>query len=284
MDGPTATSGLPRRRRALRLAHRLEVARHALQRPFEPEYRLLPALVDRRSTAIDVGGHAGWYAGRLAQLAGHVRVFEPNPELAATLAARLPRHCRVEPAALSDREAEAAVLVVPLGRDGTPGTNLAHLAEAQVLAPAVRTVTLPTIERRLDGYLEALRRVTLVKIDVEGHERAVIRGGSTLIARDRPGLIVEIEHRHDPDCADTFTLLSELGYVAFHVAGGAVEPANAAVALGQTSDGYGIRMRGGPAEAYPNNFVFVHRDDAPRRLPRLRAILRAGGARGRVGR
>ena len=47
----------------------------------EPEFRLLPFLVDRRRNAIDVGANKGTYTYALARLAKHVWAFEPNPKM-----------------------------------------------------------------------------------------------------------------------------------------------------------------------------------------------------------
>lgn len=49
--------------------------------------------------------------------------------------------------------------------------------------------------RRLDDY-DAMEPIGCIKIDVEGHEDAVLRGGRRLLFRDHPSLIVEIEERH----------------------------------------------------------------------------------------
>jgi len=43
-----------------------------------------------------------------------------------------------------------------------------------------------------------LPAVGFVKIDVEGHEEAVLKGGEKLLARDRPVYMIEIEERHNP--------------------------------------------------------------------------------------
>ena len=48
--------------------------------------------------------------------------------------------------------------------------------------------------RRLDDL--ALGDVGFVKIDVEGHELAVLRGAAETLQRNRPPLLVEAEERH----------------------------------------------------------------------------------------
>jgi FkbM family methyltransferase len=48
--------------------------------------------------------------------------------------------------------------------------------------------------RTLDAVLQELTidTVTVLKVDVEGHDEAVLRGASSLLERDRPAVVVEI--------------------------------------------------------------------------------------------
>ena len=48
----------------------------------EPELDLLPELVRRGSTAVDVGANQGFFSFALAQHAAQVVAFEPNPDYA----------------------------------------------------------------------------------------------------------------------------------------------------------------------------------------------------------
>lgn len=57
---------------------------------------------------------------------------------------------------------------------------------------------------------------TLVKIDVEGHELSVFRGGITFIKTHQPFIVCEID-KHDENVKQLSVLLKELAYVAFAV-------------------------------------------------------------------
>ena len=69
------------------------------------------------------------------------------------------------------------------------------------------------ITRTLDAWAEALgqRTIQLVKIDVEGHEHAVIEGGRKTIHQHRPFIIVEILGAAEVEAIDG--LLTECNYL-----------------------------------------------------------------------
>jgi hypothetical protein len=67
----------------------------------------------------------------------------------------------------------------------------------------------------LDAFFaECLRGPDFVKIDVEGHEQEVLRGGLETLRRHHPTLLVECEARHRPGkvANDVFLLLESIGY------------------------------------------------------------------------
>src|ERR1700738_2367763 len=69
----------------------------------EPEFRLLPFLVDRRRNAVDVGANKGTYTYALARLAKHVWAFEPNPKMFNILKRGAAANVTTAMLALSDR-------------------------------------------------------------------------------------------------------------------------------------------------------------------------------------
>jgi FkbM family methyltransferase len=205
----------------------------------EPELRLLPRLCPRDELALDIGANLGVYAWHLARLSAGVVAFEPQPGLAASLRDAFGDRVRVEQAALSDEDGEA-VLRVPSER---MMTGRATIEAANALDGFdTREVRVPT--RRLDGY--GLGRVGFMKIDVEGHELAVLRGADAVLRRDRPSLIVESEDRHRPGAvAELRRTLGEHGYRGFALCDGRLRDIGASAAAS--------------ADAAPNNFIFVAR-------------------------
>ncbi len=86
-------------------------------------------------------------------------------------------------------------------------------------AGAVEVVAVPM--RRLDDYANAVEPVGCIKIDVEGHEEAVLRGAAGILLRDHPSLIIEIEERHKTgSVAAVNHFLLGLGYRGFFYRGG----------------------------------------------------------------
>jgi FkbM family methyltransferase len=154
----------------------------------EPEVQsALGRLLRPGDTFLDVGASIGFYTilgGRLVGAAGRVIAFEPSPDAAA--AARVNAGLNgledvlVLEAALSDTDGEAF-----LERLGQPTATL-------VEEPSTTTVRVPTTT--LDAFLAAHPDLTptVVKIDVEGHEAAVLRGMRSTLAHVRPTVIVEM--------------------------------------------------------------------------------------------
>ena len=161
-------------------------------REAEIEMELLPALVDPRREAVDVGANVGHYALRLAALVPRVQAFEPHPRLAYVLRRAMPHRVEVHSIAISDT-CGRAVLTVPYFMRPTEG--MASLSEHSGLFAEARSLMRIRVERTTLDTL-ADRDIGFVKIDVEGHEMQVLRGADSLIQRQRPTFLVEVEERH----------------------------------------------------------------------------------------
>ena len=176
--------------------------------------------------------------------------FEPQPAFAGFLAEAFAGTVRIERMALS-AAAGAAVLRVPaLGAH----SGMATIETANDLGDAPCLV-LRVPCRPLDSF--ALPRIGFVKIDVEGHELAVLEGARELLERDRPNLLIEAEDRHRPGAvASIVAWLYDLGYAGWFLAGGRLHPI---AALGTGEPGREAAAR------RLFNFIFVHPARAARR-------------------
>jgi hypothetical protein len=87
--------------------------------------------------------------------------------------------------------------------------------------PEVVSFDVPTVA--LDD--EALGDVGFVKVDVEQHELAALRGMLGTIARRRPTLLVEVSPlRYERDLPDAFEFVTDLGYEGWFSYRGKREP------------------------------------------------------------
>jgi Methyltransferase FkbM domain len=112
--------------------------------------------------------------------------------------------------------------------------------------------------KRLDDL--RLGDVGLVKIDVEGHELAVLRGATDTLARNRAAVMVEAEERHHPNAVTAITeLLTGLGYEGYLDTGDGRRPVEEFdPARHQNPANIGGHEDGWAAHGlYVNNFVFV---------------------------
>ena len=226
---------------------RLELKRIVARelRSGEAGLKLLPLLVDPHRAALDIGANRGIWAHEMGRLTSAVLAFEPNPKLFTFLkrAARKPVLCR--PEALSDHNGEAELLVPGVkGRYSNQGASLNpdKVGDAAHLRVTVTTATLDSLDPPPVGFM---------KVDVEGHERAVLEGARGVISRDRPAMIVEIEERHTGrDLDGELDFVESLGYHTLVIAGGRlIERTRFDVDRDHRA------LAGKPG--YANNFVFL---------------------------
>jgi FkbM family methyltransferase len=189
----------------------------------EPELAVLPALCRRDALSLDIGANLGLYTCALLECSSGCVAFEPLPAMARLLRRSFRRardRFRLEQVALSDAVGKAE-LRAPRGTLGNSTIEPENLLRGPGNASGV---TVHEVETRcLDDY--ALENVAFIKIDVEGHEERVLRGGRKTLERHRPSLVVEIEERHKPgSVAAVRGLLGELGYEGFFLDEGRLRP------------------------------------------------------------
>jgi FkbM family methyltransferase len=219
------------------------------------EIAALAGAIRAGDAAVDVGANKGSYLPWLSRAAGSGRVvaFEPQPVLAAYLA----RACRaagltnvtVEAAGVSERAGNLE-LHVPGERGPSPG---ASFETAVAALSAGRDVTVPVVA--LDEYfLEEPRRIAAIKVDVEGHELAVLRGARKLVEKHGPLVVFECEARHvgEEGLRAALAFFAERGYQGSFVHRGRLLP------VGQFDPDVHQRRSEGrfwDAPGYCNNFV-----------------------------
>lgn len=192
--------------------------RHELTRG-ERELSLVPFLVQRDRIAVDAGANRGIWSEMMRRYARHVHAFEPNPKLYEELRRGAAKGVTPHRLALSN-ETGTAELRIPKRQQGYSNYG-ASLSEVAIGSSTYKSITVRTA--RLDDL--DLGDVGFIKIDVEGHESAVIDGAKETLRKYRPNLIVELEERHTH--RPIYDLLAEVnrhGYEAFALYRGAVRP------------------------------------------------------------
>jgi FkbM family methyltransferase len=242
------------------MSHRLRY----LYRVYRYRYRVDPAeirfLCERLrpgETAVDVGCFKGAYAywmRRCIGAEGEVVAFEPQPQQAAYLrgvvAAMKWRNVTIEAQGVSDVPGRLPLFQPPSGHEAT------FVARKAVDEPC-EAITVPVTT--LDAYFaDRPTRPAFIKIDVEGHESAVLAGGRATLAVSRPTLLIEIEARHraDGDVRPVFDFLASLGYEGSYFLNGQRRPIHEF----DPSRHQRIEPDGKLPPSYANNFAFEHPD------------------------
>ena len=189
-----------------------------------PDWHEMRFLLDHLrpgDTFVDVGANVGVYTLLAAALPG-VRcvAFEPSTESCARLVENVRLNglteVDVRRAAVGAESGEVAITVgrdsvnrvistVPRSGESEPDPLEGPQPDG---APAGRAEWVPLTT--LDEALAGVDRVTLVKIDVEGMEPAVLRGAREILRRHSPAMIIE---RNDPVALGQ--ALAEIGYASF---------------------------------------------------------------------
>jgi FkbM family methyltransferase len=175
----------------------------------------------RPGIIVDAGAHEGRLTRELAGLPdSRVIAFEPLPPAFARLrraVAELNAQVCLRQEALSDRVGSVTLVVPRVGGAaqeewGSIVKDYTGIMRDDPRVEAVDRWVVPTVT--LDSL--GLADVTAIKIDVEGAEEEVLRGGFGLLRSCRPILSVELEERHRPGSTrDVPDLLRPLGYAGF---------------------------------------------------------------------
>jgi FkbM family methyltransferase len=228
----------------------------------EPELPLLPALCRKDAVALDIGANEGFFAHHLLPLAQRVIAFEPLPQMLACLRENYAGKMEIHGVIISDHDGQGE-LRYPAGgymSATIAASNTAALESGRVVETVVAQM------KTLDSF--NLTNVGFVKIDVEGHEEAVLHGGLETLKREKPNLMIEIEERHAPGSLERVTtLLHDLGYSGFYLDGRQIlQIAHFDLDRDQ------VRQNGKTGK-YINNFLFFPSDRAAGILESARQYL-----------
>jgi FkbM family methyltransferase len=167
---------------------------------------------------IDVGANRGQILRDAVRFAPHARhvAFEPIPQLAAQIAQAFPDvDCRALALGAATDVSEFCYF---RKRDGWSGLRRSRQVSDGEGDPEYITVNVSTLDSELADVSPSV-----VKIDVEGGELAVLQGGLQLLVRARP--LVIFEHTGEASALygasadELWQLLSEQGYIIYSATG-----------------------------------------------------------------
>src|SRR4051794_20440051 len=165
----------------------------------EPEIALLPKILSKSEISLDIGANIGDYLDTLTSNSRRVIAFEPHPRCFARLNSIGIRNCTLVNLALSDHSGKATLRVPVDGRE-LPALGTIKVGDTLLEANAHDMRSYEIEVARLDDvigrYLATGEVIGFVKIDVEGHEHAVVEGATATIDRHRPVVMIETEFRH----------------------------------------------------------------------------------------
>jgi FkbM family methyltransferase len=145
---------------------------------------------------LDVGANVGMFsmvAARLVGKDGRVYAFEPSDRerqrLVANLTLNALQNVTVLPEAVADRQTSVQLRVGKFPNAGQ-NTTAATFAYPEVAIERIETVDAIT----LDDFVSTngLRRIDVIKLDIEGGEYAALAGAACVLAQFRPRLILEL--------------------------------------------------------------------------------------------
>lgn len=163
---------------------------------YEPkETRLISDLVKPQMITLDIGANIGYFTMLMAHLVGsqgRVHAFEPNPDVLRKLEGNIALNSAlrdgritVHGVALGMEEGEAEFFCPNPGYEGAGGLK------RTLRAPVAKVIRVPV--QTIDGFISArgIQKVDFIKMDIEGGELDVLRGGDRLLAELRPTILFE---------------------------------------------------------------------------------------------
>ncbi len=183
---------------------------------------VLRNLLSPGMVVIDAGANIGEItlaAAKMVGASGYVYAFEPLLEVADELSQNIRLNnftqVRIQKSGLSDETGDKEIYRASSDfYDGSKNEGLATLYPSEKRGEKAGVISLET----LDGFSERidLKRLNLIKMDIEGAELPALRGGIETLRRFMPYIIVEVQQETASqagyNAADILALLQPVGY------------------------------------------------------------------------
>jgi FkbM family methyltransferase len=219
--------------RALRRRYYLRVVENYAESDWEWSPFIKP-IVSPGSQVLDIGANVGYLSGLFARWVGPtgcVTSIEPIPAtydaLTSSMKQLYPDTVTTIQCCVSDAPGDVT-MSVPSYAGGGENYYESRIVEASATTGSnlftVQATTLDLLIPNLNLNLNP--NLSLIKIDVEGHELAVIRGGADYLSRQHPPLLIEVAGNPDEPGTSAsllFTTLKGWGYTPHLIRKGTLE-------------------------------------------------------------
>lgn len=173
---------------------------------------VLNRVLKKDSAAIDIGCHKGEILKEILRFApqGKHVAFEPIPEYLEYLKTEFAEKADIMPFALANETGTRKFQFVL----NAPAFSGLKKRDYLIKHPEIREIEVQV--RKLDDVLAAIEKIDLVKIDVEGGEFDVLKGGKEIFKKHRPVIVFEYGlgagNHYGTDPEDLYNFIStELG-------------------------------------------------------------------------
>ena len=195
----------------------------AIKKNEEEEIKLVKKYTTQDTDSLDIGVYRGIYAYEMSKYSKTVHAFEANPLIFNDLRVNLQKvkkNIIFYNYALSN-EAGNIKIKVPIRNPQSDKKNYEEyykLGTATVQAEnrIEEYEEFNVNSKKIDGF-NFENKISLIKIDVEGHEIPVIEGGIEIIRKNKPVLIVEIDEKYSKNKAlFTINYINSIGYNSYY--------------------------------------------------------------------
>ncbi len=185
----------------------------------ENEIELLKRFIKPGTDCIDVGVYRGVYSYEMSKYSKKVHSFEPNPLIFKYINENLKKisnNIDLYNFALSNKNS-VLDLKVPIrdkkfDKENYEEHYLMGRATIHELNNFQDYEKFEITSKKIDDF-NFDNEISFIKIDVEGHEIEVIEGGKSIIKKNKPVLLVEIEERHSKkNVHHSIDYINGLGY------------------------------------------------------------------------
>jgi FkbM family methyltransferase len=159
-------------------------------------------LIKRDEAVLDIGAFIGSHTVEYLKHAACVVSFEPNPAAFACLAHNCPDAVRINVALGGEVGMRYWTRIYP-------NAGASYLSDQET--PDCLTVPVRTLDS-----LQLPPKIAYIKLDAEGEEVAILRGGAKTILKHRPAMLIEVNKaallRTGTSETELLALLREYGY------------------------------------------------------------------------